>query len=232
MTNVTGFIFARGGSKGLKNKNLLNFAGKPLIAWTIELAKQNSRINRVIVSTDSLEIAKISLSYGAEIPFMRPDDLATDESPELDAWKQALRYLSDVEGELPEIFLSLPCTAPLRTQNDINLNLDCLLEHRCDMVISVTPSNSNPHFNMVRIQRDGTVKLAIELDPQPFRRQDAPALYDITTIAYSANPRYILETENLFSGNIHASLVERERAIDIDTQVDFDFAEFLHMRTI
>ena len=85
---------------------------------------------------------------------------------------------------------------------------------------------------MVRIQRDGTVKLAIELDPQPFRRQDAPALYDITTIAYSANPRYILETENLFSGNIHASLVERERAIDIDTQVDFDFAEFLHMRTI
>jgi N-acylneuraminate cytidylyltransferase len=228
--NVTAFIFARGGSKGLKGKNIKSFAGKPLIAWTIEQALRNSRVNRIIVSTDSPEIAKIAISFGADLPFMRPAELATDESPELESWKHALRYLSEVEGRLPEIFLSLPCTSPLRNQNDINSNLDCLIEHQGDLAITVTPSSRNPYFNMVKVESDRTVSLAIASETKPFRRQDAPILHDITTIAYSAIPKYILNTDSLFSGKVCASFIERDRAVDIDTEMDFEFAELLFLR--
>jgi CMP-N-acetylneuraminic acid synthetase len=228
--NITAFIFARGGSKGLEGKNLKSFAGKPLIAWTIEQALRNSRVNRIIVSTDSPEIARISTSFGAEVPFMRPAELATDESPELESWKHALRYLSEVEGRLPEIFLSLPCTSPLRNQNDINSNLDCLIERQGDLAITVTPSSRNPYFNMVKVESDRTVSLAIASETNPFRRQDAPILHDITTIAYSARPNYILKTDSLLSGKVCASFIERDRAVDIDTEMDFEFAELLFLR--
>ena len=228
--NVTAFVFARGGSKGLEGKNLKNFAGKPLIAWTIEQALGNSRINRVIVSTDSPEIARIAVGLGAEVPFMRPAELATDDSPELDSWKHALRYLSEAEGRLPDIFLSLPCTSPLRNQDDINSNLNCLIEHQGDLAITVTPSSRNPYFNMVKVESDGTVSMAIDSEAQPFRRQDAPIIHDITTIAYSANPNYILRTDGLLSGKVCACFLERDRAVDIDTEIDFEFAELLFLK--
>jgi N-acylneuraminate cytidylyltransferase len=227
MAEIACFIFARGGSRGLKKKNLLDFAGKPLIAWTIGQALENSRVKRVIVSTDSPEIAEIAQFYGAEIPFMRPQELASDTSPELDSWKHALEFLEETEGSLPEIFLSLPCTSPLRTQEDIDRNLDCLTENKADIAISVSPSMRSPFFNMIQLSDRGQAHLVIESNTKYSRRQDVPQTFDITTVAYSARPRFIIDTDNLMSGKVFASIVDRNRAIDIDDAFDFEIAEFL-----
>lgn len=227
MFEVTSFIFARGGSRGLKNKNILDFNGKPLIAWTIERALNHPRVSRVIVSTDSMKIAEISLEYGAEVPFLRPSELATDSSPELLSWKHAIKFLEETEGGAPDIFLSLPCTAPLRTNEDISGNLDCLVDSKGDLAISVCSSARSPYFNMVQMANDRRVKLAIESDLQYTRRQDAPATFDITTVAYSCRSSYILEADNLMDGRVYANVVDKVSAIDIDDSFDFEFAEHL-----
>ena len=120
---IIAFIFARGGSKGLPNKNIKILNGKPLIAWSIEHAKKINRIDRVIVSTDSEEIAKIAREFGAEVPFMRPLELATDESPEWLSWQHGLKHLKSIDGCLPDLMLSIPATAPLR-------NVEGLLHER------------------------------------------------------------------------------------------------------
>lgn len=230
MFETIGFIFARGGSKGLRNKNILDFAGKPLISWTIKQALENPRIKRIIVSTDSEEIADVSLTFGAEVPFLRPLVLASDTSPELDSWKHALNFLQESEGKIPDIFLSLPCTAPLRSQSDIENILDCLIKNKADLAISISPSHRSPFFNMVQMDSTGKVSLVIESERSYARRQDTPLTFDVTTIAYCARSEFILETENLMEGKVFGSIVERERAIDIDNQLDFDLAQFLFSR--
>lgn len=231
MTDVISFIFARGGSKGLKDKNILSFAGKPLIAWTIEQALVHPEIDRVLVSTDSIEIAEIAKSFGAEVPFIRPPELATDSSSELLSWKHALKYLQEDEGKLPEIFISLPCTAPLRSQEDITRNLHLLVESGGDLALTATPSQRSPYFNMVHLQSNSRASLVIENGSAYTRRQDTPKTYDMTTVAYSGKPGYILETNELLSGKVYASIVDQERAIDIDNSLDFEIAEYLFKKT-
>ena len=135
---IQAFIFARGGSKGLPGKNMRNFCGKPLIAWSIEQALAVKSINSVIVSTDSQEIAEASREYGAEVPFIRPNYLAQDESPEILSWKHALGFLLERDGVLPSVMLSLPATAPLRDTSDIQSCLDKFNEGDSDVVITVS----------------------------------------------------------------------------------------------
>jgi len=122
--NCVAFVFARGGSKGLPGKNLRLLAGRPLLAWSIGHAREVGRIRRVIVSTDSEEIAAVARAHGAEVPFMRPAVLAGDRSPEWHAWRHALEFLREDEGELPEAMVSVPTTAPLRHSSDIERCLD------------------------------------------------------------------------------------------------------------
>jgi CMP-N-acetylneuraminic acid synthetase len=226
--NIVGFIFARGGSKGLPRKNVLSLAGKPLIAWSIEQAKAVHRIRRILVSTDSYEISSISKKFGAEVPFMRPDELSTDESPEWLAWRHALTYLRETEGALPDVMISIPATSPLRSIQDLENCLDEYLKGGSDVVISTTDAHRNPFFNMVRKNLDGTVSLLISPREGPhFRRQDAPAVYDMTTVAYAVNPAFVLANDSLFEGRIRAIHVPKERALDIDCLLDFEIAEFL-----
>lgn len=227
MTDITAFIFARGGSKGLPGKNIRPFAGKPLIAWAIEQALAVPSIGRVIVSTDSPEIAAKAKAFGAHVPFLRPDDLANDTAPEIDAWRHALAYLLDVEGKLPDVFVSVPATAPLRLPEDIESCLQIYDRGRADFVLTVSPAHRNPWFNMVSLRDDGAVELVNNPSGTITRRQDAPEVFDITTVAYAANPEFILEGRSLFSGRTLASRVPVERSIDIDTLFDFEVAEFL-----
>jgi len=122
--DAVAFIFARGGSKGLPGKNIKMFAGKPLIAWAIEHAHAAEGIRRVIVSTDSKEIATVATRYGAEVPFMRPSHLAKDDSPEWLSWRHALEFIRDDEGSFPSAMVSVPVTAPLRQPVDIERCLE------------------------------------------------------------------------------------------------------------
>ncbi|MFM8312738.1 MAG: cytidylyltransferase domain-containing protein, partial [Deltaproteobacteria bacterium] len=222
--STVAFVFARGGSKGLPGKNISDFGGKPLIAWSIECALSVKGIDQVIVSTDSEEIAEISQKYGAEVPFMRPPELATDESPEWLSWRHALDYMRHSSGSLPEVMVSLPATSPLRVVSDVESCLDEFSKGACDVVVTVTEAHRNPYFNMVKEKSDGTVALVIE-DFQVSRRQDAPIISDLATVCYVANPGFVLSHNSIFEGRVKAVNVPKERAIDIDSLLDFEIAE-------
>ncbi len=221
------FIFARGGSKGLPGKNLRLLCGKPLIAYSIEQALQVHRIDRVIVSTDSQEIASTSLEFGAEVPFVRPSELASDDAPEWFSWKHGLEYLKTTSGGLPDAMVSLPATAPLRLPEDIEKCLDEFQSSTPDVVVTVTPSQRNPYFNMVKDNLDGSVSLVNSSPEVIHTRQNAPRLFDMTTVCYVANPEFILRNDSIFEGLVRKVIVPIERAIDIDTLLDFEIAEFL-----
>lgn len=226
MTTVA-FIFARGGSKGLPGKNIRPLGGKPLIAWSIEHALEIDRIDRVLVSTDSLEIASISRQYGAEVPFIRPADLAMDESPEWLAWRHGLDYLREEMGSTQEIMVSVPATAPLRLAIDINSCIDEYEKGSTDVVITVTDAHRNPYFNMVKENPNGTYGLVTASPSTIERRQDAPVVYDMTTVCYVVNSEFVMSHDSIFEGRVGAVQVPIERAIDIDSLLDFQIAEVL-----
>ncbi len=229
--STVAFVFARGGSKGLPGKNIRPLSGKPLIGWSIEHALAVKRIKRVIVSTDSEEIAAVARGYGAEVPFMRPADLAKDDSPEFAAWRHGLDYLRRTTGALPEIMVSVPATAPLRLPIDIEACLNKYEEGQADIVITVTEAHRNPYFNMVTIDSDGTSHL---VNPPQFaiaRRQAAPVVYDVATVCYVAKSEFVMAHDSIYEGRVKAVHVPVARAIDIDTLLDFQIAEnVLHLR--
>jgi len=230
--SLTAFIFARGGSKGLPGKNIKPLAGKPLIGWAIEQALSVNDISRVIVSTDDSDIADVARDYGAYVPFMRPEYLASDTASEWGAWRHALEYIKEEEGFFPDPFISIPTTSPLRRTEDIEA---CLKEYRkgdADMVVAVTDPHRNPWFNMVRKFEDGTVGLVNKLDGTVTRRQDAPEIFDMTTFAYIAAPEHIKKNRGVFSGIVRAIEVPIECSIDIDTPYDFEIAEYLMKKRI
>jgi CMP-N-acetylneuraminic acid synthetase len=221
------FIFARGGSKGLPDKNIRILGGKPLIAWSIEHSLAVKRIGRVIVSTDSEEIATVARDSGAEVPFIRPVEFARDDSPEWLAWRHVLNYLFESTGALPEVMVSVPTTAPLRLPIDIENCLDEYEKGDADIVITVTDAHRSPYFNMVKANADGSVGLVNPSQSTIARRQDAPVVYDMATVCYVANPEFVMTHNATFEGRVKAVHVPCERAIDIDTLLDFQFAESL-----
>jgi N-acylneuraminate cytidylyltransferase len=229
--NAICFIFARGGSKGLPNKNIRFFCGKPLIAWSIECALSIPEIREVIVSTDSEEIAEVSRSFGAKTPFIRPHYLGTDQSPEWLSWQHAINFIKDERGELPDLMISTPATSPLRLPIDIK-NLICEYKKGCDAVVSITEADRNPYFNLVKYVDQDYINLWAVGEKCITRRQDAPKIFDITTVAYAVRPSYVIENSSLFNGRIRANYVPKERAIDIDTIFDFEIAEFLFSRRL
>jgi len=224
---VTAFVFARGGSKGLPGKNVRLFGGKPLIAWSIEQALAVPRVDRVIVSTDSEEIAALARQFGAQTPFIRPAELASDESPEWLSWRHALSHLRDTEGSMPDVMLSVPATAPLRKPLDIKNCLDEYEKGGADAVITVTEAHRSPYFNMVRMHPDGSAGLVISPGAPIARRQDVPVVYDMATVAYVIRSEFVFSGNGIFQGRVRAVQVPKERAIDIDTLFDFRVAECL-----
>ena len=225
--NMVGFIFARGGSKGLPGKNIRNFVDKPLIAWSIQHALEVKRIDRVIVSTDSQEIASIAVQYGAEVPFIRPEELARDDSSEWLAWRHALKYIIETTGKLPNIMVSIPTTAPLRLVQDIENCIDEYEKGNVDIVITITNAHRNPYFNMIKFNLDNTISLVIQPKDSIVRRQDVPVVFDITTVAYVVRPEFVMQHDSIFEGKVRAVNIPIERAIDIDTLHDFQIAEYI-----
>ena len=215
--------------RGVPRKNVRTLAGKPLIAYAIETALASTRIDRVIVSADDEEIAEVARRHGAEVPFMRPWELATDDSPEWLTWQHAIRTLQAMDsGDELEVFVCIPTTSPLRKVEDIDACIEALLESDADLVLTVKPAERNPYFNMVVLNDEGYASLAITPpDGTISRRQDAPAVYDMTTVAYAARPEFILNASSMFEGRLKAVVVPAERALDIDTELDFRLAEFL-----
>ena len=224
---VLGLICARGGSKGVPKKNIRPLGGRPLIGWSIESAKTCDLIDRIVVSTDDEEIARVAEHYGANVPFIRPEELARDNSPEWFVWQHALRKLGRLDNFRPDYLIVLPPTAPFRSHDDIRKSLEVIRERDVDIVISVTEANRNPYFNMVELDSNGFANLVNSPEGKVVRRQDAPEVFDMTTVLYTARTEFILKANGIFEGNVRAIMIPQNRALDIDTEMDFKFAEFL-----
>jgi N-acylneuraminate cytidylyltransferase len=217
------FIFARGGSKGLPGKNIRPLVGKPLIHYSIETAKQCPSIDEVFVSTDDTAIAEIARQAGAII-IERPAELASDTSPEWLSWRHGIEWVENHYGKFQN-FVSLPATSPLRNVSDVEGAIAKLGNSLADICISVSPASRSPFFNMVKVLDDDTCELAIKPEGAVTRRQDAPDVFDITTVVYVASPTFIQNNNSLFSGIVTSVVVPKDRAVDIDDIYDFLLAE-------
>ena len=218
------FVFARGGSKGVPGKNIKFLGNKPLLAYSIEMARNLDHIERTFVSTDDAEIAKIAREWGAEV-IDRPPELAQDNSPEWLAWQHAVTHVEQKYGKF-DVFVSLPTTSPLRSKDDVQACL-LALSSEVDVVITVTEASNNPFFNMVSIDDKGRACLFNDGQEIYIRRQDVPMAYNMTTVAYVIRAEFVMKAQGVFDGVVKAVEVPQERAIDIDTPVDFEIARCL-----
>jgi len=224
--NYIALICARGGSKGLPGKNIKKLAGTPLIGLAIKAANHVERISQVIVSTDSKEIAEIAKDHGADVPFIRPAKLAQDNSSEWLVWRHALEYLKNQRINLDALVV-VPATAPLRDVEDINQCLDMFEKGGVDVVVTVTDARRSPYFNMLKVDDQGYSSLVNPYNGNIVRRQDTPDVFDMTTVAYVVRPEYVFESTALLGGRVKSVHIPPERALDIDTPLDFEIASLL-----
>ena len=223
---IISFVFARGNSKGIKNKNLLKFRKTTLLGNSISQAMKSKFINDVFVSTDSSQIASEAKRNKAKVPFMRPKKLASDTSPIIYSWRHAVKYLNNKLNLKPDYIVDVPPTAPLRKVSDIDSCIKLAISKNLDIVYTVTPSSRSPYFNML-VKKNGKLQLVIKTKKKFFNRQETPKTYDMTTVCYVFKPKYINKTKNIHSGKTGFVIVPKERAIDIDDNLDYKFAKYL-----
>lgn len=220
---IFSFIFARGGSKGIPKKNLLNLGGISLLAHSIKISKSLQSIEKTFVSTDCNEIANEGLKYGAEI-IKRPKSLSLDTSPEWDAWEHAVNYASLKYGKF-QIFLSLPTTSPLRNLEDIQNCINAIKKNNVHSVITICEAQRSPWFNMVSIKKS---RASLLMKGQKInRRQDAPNVFDITTVAYALKTDFLVKSKSIWDGEVYGVKIPLERSIDIDNYLDYKIANWI-----
>lgn len=222
--NLVAFIFARGGSKGMLRKNLRPLGGISLLARAVRCAKAVPGISRVVVSTDDEEIAQAARAAGADVPFMRPPELASDTAREWQAWRHAVEFIENEPDARPlDIFVSVPTVCPLRNEHDVARALALYRKGNCDIVFSVTPSK--PYDSRVKLDPSGAASLAQA--PDDAARQRVSTVYDVVDAVYVTSPAFIRQSESIWGGRNATIEIPRERAVDIDTEMDFRLAEFL-----
>lgn len=224
--NITCVIAARGGSKGLAGKNLRPLLGKPLIAWSIEQARACPEITRVVVSTDSEAIANVARSFGAEVPFMRPPQLADDAAGKWGAWQHALAACDQYYADPIDLFVDLDCTSPLRDVDDMSRAIAQFRASNVDAVFSVCEARKNPYFNMLEVV-EGCQRICKTLPYSIVRRQDAPKVYEHVASIYVLSPEYLRRGTGLLSGCTQGYNIGASKSLDVDSQFDFELIEFL-----
>lgn len=219
-------IPARGGSKGLPGKNILPLCGKPMIAYTIEAAKQSKYIDHVIVSTDDQKIAEIALQYGAEVPFLRPDFLASDTAQAVDNYIYTIERLSKEWNTPIEEFVVLQPTSPLRIAEDIDGAIEMFMEKQADSVISYTPEAHPVRWHKYLDENNAFVDI---FDTTIANRQDLKTSYYPNGAVYVFRFSMIKERK-YYTDRSYGFIMPRVRSVDIDYKEDFDYVEFLMSR--
>ncbi|MDY6846553.1 MAG: acylneuraminate cytidylyltransferase [Chloroflexota bacterium] len=228
---VLGIVPARGGSKGIPRKNILDFVGYPLIAYSIAAGLQSEHITRLIVTTDDPEIAEIARSFGAEVPFMRPKALAQDDTLDLPVFQHALTWLREKENCQPELVVHLRPTSPVRPVGLVDESIEILLAHpEADSVRGIVPAGQNP-FKMWKMGDDGQMVplLTVEGIDEPYNspRQALPKVYWHTGIIDVLRPYVILEKASMSGDVILPVHVDPVFSVDIDTPMDWAHCENL-----
>lgn len=224
--NTTCVISARGGSKGVINKNIRPLLGKPLIAWSIEQALACPEIDRVVVSTDSTAIAEAARQAGAETPFMRPAELANDAAGKWEVWQHALTACEAYYGAPVDLFVDLDCTSPLRDVEDISRAIAQFRASDMDAVFTICDARKNPYFNMLE-EEGGTLRICKKLPKPIVRRQDAPRVFEHVASIYVLSPDYLRRGTGLLSGRTQGYDIGTAKSPDIDSELDFQFVEYL-----
>jgi CMP-N,N'-diacetyllegionaminic acid synthase len=224
--NLLCTICARGGSKGVKNKNIRLLNGKPLIAYTILQAKSSKLFSNIVISTDSDEIASVAIKYGGEVFFKRDKELSNDNASKLDVIKDACIKSENYYNKKFDYIVDLDVTSPLRDVEDIRNSFEQFLKNDNDNLITAMPSRRSPYFNLIEII-DNQVKLSKEPPNKIVRRQDVPKTYDMNASIYIWKRDALLKNDTLFLDKTGLYIMPEERSIDIDSEFDFKFVEFL-----
>ncbi|MCI0566097.1 acylneuraminate cytidylyltransferase family protein [bacterium] len=225
MIKTLGVITARGGSKGIPRKNIKELMGKPLIAYTILAAKGSALLSRAIVSTDDAEIAEIARMHGADVPFMRPAELAEDASTSIAVVQHAVSWIRENENEIYDYVMILQPTSPLRTAEDIDACIKIADETHADSVMSMKELDDFAPKKIQKIE-DGIIFPLFEDEGKASaRRQDLPKAYKRNTAIYLTKTDVIM-TGDLFGKISRAYIMPAERSLDINRPIDFEFAEF------
>lgn len=224
---ILAIIPARSDSKSVPRKNIRELGGKPLIAYTIEEAKNSRYIDRVIVSTEDQEIAEVSKEYGAEVPFLRPKELAKDDSSSLSVILHAINYLEEKENYFADIIVFLQPTSPFRKTSHIDEGIEKI--GNCDAVIGISEVKEHPYFTMEK--KGDTLEPFIKIDNRPLRRQDLPELYYENASLFVAKREYYNHAKDpdpvvpVFKGRVKGVFMDEISSIDINSILDFMVAE-------
>lgn len=218
-------IPARGGSKGVKGKNIREICGKPLIAYTIEAARKAKGIERVIVSTDSEEIATVAKKYGAEVPFFRPKELAQDDSLAKDVYIHAIEYLQK-KSEISKFMVLLP-TAPLRNEKHIEEALTLFYEKKPETLISMTKATTPISWYYVKRENGTVVNAGFDSKVSMDNRQKNETYYVPNGAIYILDYLLLKREGTYYSLNTYVYEMKKEESIDIDTEEDFMYAEYI-----
>ena len=221
---ILGIIPARGGSKRLPGKNIRDLCGKPLVAWTIEQAKKSRYLDKIIVSTDDEEIAEISKEYGAEVPFLRPKELAKDDSPTIDTIIHAIEFLGK-KGETYDIIVLLQPTSPLRKDDDIDNAIELFLEKHPESVISVFEINDRFYWTLNI--KNGYITPFFDKKYLQANIKDLPRLYAPNGAISISSVQELIKSRSFYLNKSLPYFMPAERSIDIDTELDFKIAKIL-----
>ena len=222
---ILAIVPARGGSKGLPQKNIRVLRDKPLIAWSIEAGKQSRYIDSVTVSTDSQEIADIAKQWGGKVPFIRPAELATDNAKGIDAILHAIQWHRD-NDELFDLVLVLQPTSPLRTTDDIDKAIELLFEKKAGAIVSACPVNHHPWWCNT-LPENGSMKGFLRPEILNTNRQELPPFYRLNGAIYIADIDLLEKTHSFMTDETFAYIMPIETSIDIDSAFDFKLAELL-----
>lgn len=221
-STVLAVIPARGGSKTLPRKNILQFGGRALIAWTIEAALKASCISEVILSSDDEEICAVARSYGCNVPFLRPPALATDTSTSIEVLIHALEQI----GGFDYVVLLQP-TSPLRTAKDIDSAFDLMRKSNAPACVSVCPVEESPYW-MYQLDDNCQLRSVVKMPENSTRRQDLPDVYSLNGAIYIAETDWLLKHQGFLSNETVGFIMPRNRSFDIDTLDDFEAAEAMY----
>ena len=225
--NVLCTICARGGSKGVKNKNIRPLLGKPLIAHTIEQAKASGLFSHIVISTDSPTIMEVAREYGAEVFFTRSKELSDDHAGKLQVIKDAFRRSEEYYQERFDYHFDLDATSPLREVADIHKAFENFLQGSYEVLQTAMPARRSPYFNLVECDEEGYIHLSKTPKEPILRRQDSPKCYDLNASIYIWTRDAILYKDTIFGKGCGLYVMPEERSIDIDNEVDFAFVEFM-----
>lgn len=226
MHDITAVIPARGGSKSVHKKNTAPVGGKPLIYWTIAAALQSRMLSRVIVSTDDAEIAAVARAAGAEVPFMRPAELARDDTPGIAPILHAIDWFAQAEAYSPDAVMCLQPTSPLRTVEDIDNAIELARRSDADAVVSGVVAAQHPYW-MKQTDASGRVRPFLELETPPTRRQDLPTVYALNGALYLARRTVLIERKTWYTDRTYLYIMPEERSLDIDTPWDLHLADLV-----